>query len=75
MVLKEIEDNSFVVQSKDPNVKISWQVTGVRQDPYANKNRVIPEVEKEPFAKGNYLYPEAYNLGEDRKITNGKKDK
>jgi hypothetical protein len=74
MIYQEVTDNKFVIKSEIPNVKISWQVTGVRQDPYANKNRIIPEVEKEEFAKGKYLYPEAYDLDKDQGI-NYKQDK
>jgi len=73
MVYKEVADNKFVIMSEEPNVKVSWQVTGVRQDPYANENRVIPEVEKEPAAKGKYLHPEAYNVGKEKGINYGKK--
>jgi len=59
MVTKEIDGNQFVIKSQVPNVKISWQVTGIRKDPYANKYRVIPEVDKEPTMVGSYLYPES----------------
>ena len=62
MVYEEIQGNSFKIQSELPNVNISWQVTGIRQDPYANDNRVIPEVEKEESAKGTYLHPKAYGV-------------
>jgi hypothetical protein len=55
MIVKEISNNRFTIQSEVPNAKISWQVTGIRKDPYANKNRVIPEVEKEN--KGSLLHP------------------
>jgi len=61
MVTKEISENTFEIRSQKPNVKISWQVTGIRKDPYANKYRVIPEVEKETQNKGTYLYPKGYN--------------
>jgi hypothetical protein len=47
MVTEEISENTFTIKSEQPNVKVSWQVTGIRQDPYANMNRVIPEVDKE----------------------------
>jgi hypothetical protein len=62
MILQEIKGNSFKIKSELPNTEISWQVTGVRQDAYANKNRVIPEVEKEPSKKGTLLHPEAYRM-------------
>jgi len=55
-ILSEISGNQFVIKTDKPNVKISWQVTGVRQDKYANAHRVVPEVDKEPEFKGYYLH-------------------
>lgn len=57
---EEIKDNSFVILTDKPNVKVSWQVTGVRNDKFAQQNRVVPEVEKQGQEKGKYLYPELY---------------
>jgi len=34
-------------------------VTGIRQDAFANANRIPVEVEKAPADRGRYLYPEA----------------
>jgi hypothetical protein len=55
----EIENNRFSIQSDKPNVKISWMVTGIRHDPYANDHR-IPVTEDKTKDKGTYLYPEGY---------------
>lgn len=54
---REVSNNQFVVKSSVPNVKISWQVTGIRKDDYANAHRIIAEVEKSKEDKGKYLYP------------------
>lgn len=59
-ILKEIENNQFVIKTDKPGIKVSWQVTGVRNDPYAQQNRIIPETEKPIEFKGTYLHPEAY---------------
>ncbi len=43
--------------------KVSWQVTGVRQDPFILANPIVTEVEKGPaelVEKGEYLFPEFY---------------
>lgn len=63
-VLQEINNNEFVIKSDKPNVKVSWMVTGIRNDPYAQKNRIQPEIEKPDQEKGYYLHPECY--GETR---------
>lgn len=60
IVGEEISGNKFMIRTDKANVKVSWQVTGVRKDPFANQNRVVPEVEKSDKEKGRYLYPAAY---------------
>ena len=35
IIAEEVRDNQFVIQTDKPNVKVSWQVTGVRNDPAA----------------------------------------
>lgn len=60
IVLTEVKNNQFVIQTDKPFVKISWQVTGIRKDVYAEKYPIIPEVEKTAGEKGKYLYPAAY---------------
>jgi hypothetical protein len=59
-VTQEIEDGSFVVRTSAPNVKVSWMVTGVRQDAYANLHRIPVEEDKPEEERGKYLYPDAY---------------
>jgi hypothetical protein len=45
-----IKDNSFVIVGGKPGLRVSWQVTGIRQDPYILANPIINEVEKGPGA-------------------------
>ena len=43
--------------------KVSWQVTGVRRDPYILAHPIVTEVEKGPgklVEQGEYLFPEYY---------------
>jgi hypothetical protein len=68
IVWKEIKDNSFVIRTDKPGVKVSWQVTGVRNDPWAQKNRGVPEVEKRDNEKGKYLAPELYGQPKEKGI-------
>ena len=60
IVLEEIKDNSFKIKTNKPQVKVSWQVTGIRRDPFAEKNRIQVEQDKPEQERGKYLYPEAY---------------
>jgi hypothetical protein len=61
MVSSEISSNSlginFGIKTDKPSVKVSWQVTGVRQDAFANAHRVIPEVAKTGGEVGTYIHP------------------
>ena len=58
-IVKEVENNSFSISGGEPNGRISWQVTGIRHDPYILANPIIPEVDKGPDEirdKGEYLF-------------------
>ena len=61
-VSKKLIGNTFVIKSVPGNLEISWQVTGIRQDVWAEKNRIPVEVEKPAAEKGLYLHPEAFGL-------------
>lgn len=73
IVYEEIEGNHFKIKTNKPNVKVSWQVTGVREDAWAEKNRIKPVVPKEGVEKGKYLHPEAHSRSEDEGLPTGAK--
>ena len=56
----EIANNRFTIRTDRPNVKVSWQVTGIRHDPWANAHRIEVEKAKPPEEQGLYLAPEVY---------------
>ena len=41
-------------------MKVSWQLTGVRQDAFAEKHRIPVEEAKPAEERGSYLHPEAF---------------
>jgi hypothetical protein len=59
-VAVEIANGSFVVRTDRPGVKVTWQVTGMRQDAWANAHRIPLEVEKAEQDRGHYLHPELF---------------
>lgn len=65
---QEISGNRFTIAGGQPGLKVSWQVTGIRKDPYAEKYRVVVEEEKTGNERGKYLHPEVYNMPPDRGI-------
>ncbi len=60
-VAQEIKDNKFQIGGGVPGAKVSWQVTGVRHDPYADTYRTPVEQQKTPQEQGLYMHPELYN--------------
>jgi hypothetical protein len=65
IVANEISNNSFVIQTDKPHVKVSWQVTGTRNDPYARDNRLPVEKPKTGSETGRYIYPQGYGKSAD----------
>lgn len=57
---QEIAGSQFTIAGGTPGLKISWQVTGIRHDPYANANRIPVEEDKAGRERGTYLYPQGY---------------
>ncbi len=50
----------FTIKSSMPNIEVSWQVTGIRQDAWAQKNRIPNSIDKPAAEKGTLLHPEAF---------------
>jgi hypothetical protein len=66
IVKDKIMENQFRIQTDKPNVEVSWQITGIRKDPYAEKHR-IQDVEEKPLSeKGTYLHPELYGQPKEK---------
>ena len=68
IVANKMKGNRFMIKTNAPNVEVSWMVTGVRQDAYADKNRVQVEVNKSESERGFYLHPEVFNQPEEKSI-------
>jgi len=56
-IKEKMHNNQFTIAGGDPGVKVSWQITGVRKDPYAVANPIIVEEQKET---PHYLNPRAF---------------
>ncbi len=46
IVAEEIQNGRFVIRTDAGNVRVSWQVTGIRHDDWANAHRIPVEQEK-----------------------------
>jgi hypothetical protein len=63
-VAQEISNNRFKIAGGTPGMKVSWQVTGIRHEPFAEKHRIQVEVEKTGSERGKYLHPKEYGVSE-----------
>lgn len=66
IIKEKINGNQFVIQTSEPNVEVSWQVTGVRADKWADENRVIPVMDKEQ--PGTYMHPELFDQPKEKSV-------
>jgi hypothetical protein len=68
IIARKIESNRFEIRTNAPNVEVSWQITGVRQDAYAKAHPLVVEEQKEPRLQGFYIHPELYGAPEEKQI-------
>lgn len=59
-IAEEISGNSFRIAGGTPGQKVSWQVTGIRHDAYANAHRIPVEQNKTQEERGTYIHPELF---------------
>jgi hypothetical protein len=69
IVAKKIASNRFVIRTSKPGVEVSWQVTGIRHDAYANQYRIPVEEDKAVGEQGYYLHPEVFGQPESKSIS------
>jgi hypothetical protein len=72
IVSSEVHNHEFAIRSSVPNVKVSWQITGVRQDAFAKANPMVVEEEKDARLKGFYIHPEFYGAPAEKQIEWGR---
>jgi trimeric autotransporter adhesin len=60
-VSKEVSGGRFTIAGGKPGQRVSWQVTGIRHDAWADANRIPVEVDKSLEDQGRYLHPELFD--------------
>ncbi|MFQ5639339.1 MAG: hypothetical protein ACE5IR_15250 [bacterium] len=63
-IAEKISDNRFRIAGGQSGLEVSWQVTGIRHDRFAEENRFAIEEEKRPRERGKYIHPREYGLSE-----------
>jgi len=69
-IAREIQENRFKVAGGIPGQRVSWQVTGIRKDAFAEHHRIPVEEEKGLTERGRYLHPEEFGQPLNKGIIN-----
>ena len=67
-IAEEVSGNRFKIAGGISGMKISWQLTGVRKDPWVQEHPLIVDKEKSSNEKGCYYHPELYGQPEEKRI-------
>jgi hypothetical protein len=62
--------SSFKIAGGTSGMKVSWQVTGIRKDPWANAHRVQVEQDKPAKERSYYMHPDLYGQPAEMVISN-----
>jgi hypothetical protein len=63
------KNSLFKIAGGTSGMKVSWQVTGIRKDPWANDHRIEVEEDKPAKERGYYLHPDLYGQPEEKGIS------
>jgi hypothetical protein len=67
-IAKKVSGDRFKIAGGKPHGEVSWQVTGIRQDAYANAYRIPVEEDKQTAEQGYYLHPEVFGQPASKSI-------
>jgi len=59
-------NSRFKIAGGTSGMKVSWQVTGIRQDPWANAHRIKVEENKPDKERSYYLHPDLYGKAAEK---------
>jgi hypothetical protein len=69
IVSSKIKGNQFTIKTDKPNVEVSWQVTGIRQDAYMKAHPMVVEQDKPANERGTYQHPELFGQPEEKGLS------
>jgi hypothetical protein len=61
IISKEVSNNKFEIATSIPNVKVSWEVKGVRNDARMRMHPFVAEEMKSAAQRGKYVDPASHN--------------
>jgi hypothetical protein len=59
----ELDDGGFTIAGGTPGMKVSWQVTGIRNDAWAQAHPLVVEEDKPESERGFYRNPRVFGHG------------
>lgn len=68
IIAEKIHDNRFTIKTDKPGVEVSWQVTGIRHDIWAESQQFSVEEEKPALERGSYLHPNLFGEREEKGV-------
>ncbi|MBK6993098.1 MAG: hypothetical protein IPH34_15295 [Chitinophagaceae bacterium] len=69
IISKEVNNNKFEIATSTPNVKVSWEVKGVRNDARMKQHPFVAEEIKTGAQKGKYWDPASHNQPESMSVS------
>ncbi len=67
-ISEKVSKNQFTISGGSSGLEVSWQVTGIRKDAYAEKHRIPIEEDKKNEERGKYLHPDAFGKSREQGI-------
>jgi hypothetical protein len=67
-ISQKVAGNRFRIAGGRPGLEVSWQVTGIRRDAYAEAHRIQVEEDKPDNERGYYLHPKEFGQPETKGI-------
>ena len=68
-IAERVSGRQFEIAGGKPGMEITWQITGIRKDRWAEANRIQVEEDKPAGEIGSYLHPELYGLSQQLSVT------
>ena len=69
IISKEINNNKFEIATNQPNIKVSWEVKGVRNDRRMQQNPFAAVAEKPASQKGKYIDTKSWGVAESKGVS------
>ena len=65
-IAEKLTNNQFRIAGGKPGMEVSWQITGIRHDAWADAHRTPVEQMKSDRERGFYLHPELFGAPEEK---------